>query len=206
MMSVQSAVLALLLVAGVPAAAQGADPGVRAPATVRVRLQTSEGAIVLELEKQLAPVTTANFLRYVDQKRFDGTSFYRATRTEGAPENGLIQGGVRGDPKRVLPAIAHEPTTGTGLAHVDGTVSMARAAPGTARGDFFITVGLMPSLDASPQQVGDNQGYAAFGHVVEGMDVVRHILSEPTSSAGEGVMRGQMLAKPVRIVTARRAR
>ena len=203
-MIMRSFTLALLLLA-MPAVADPAPP-TQAPATVRVSLRTSEGVIVLELEKQLAPVTTANFLRYVDQKRFDGTTFYRATKVEGAPGLGLIQGGVRGDAKRALPPIAHEPTTRTGLAHVDGTISMARGAPGTARGDFFITLGAMSSLDASPQQVGDNQGFAAFGHVVEGMDVVRHILGEPTSpTAGEGVMRGQMLAAPVRIIAARRA-
>lgn len=183
----------------------GAAPALSAEASVRVRLVTADGAIVVELERA-APLTTANFLRYVDQKRFDGTSFYRATKVEGAAGLGLIQGGVRGDPKRVLPPVAHEPTTRTGLAHVDGTISMARTTPGSARGDFFITLGAMSSLDASPQAVGDNQGFAAFGHVVEGLDVVRRILDEPTSpTAGEGVMRGQMLAKPIRILTARRA-
>jgi peptidyl-prolyl cis-trans isomerase A (cyclophilin A) len=174
-----------------------------APATVRVSLQTSEGDIVLALEKERAPITTANFLRYVDQKRFDGTFFYRATRV--APGFGLIQGGTRNDPKRLLPPIAHEPTTRTGLSHMDGTISMARDVPGTATGDFFITVGDMPTMDADPQAPGDNAGFAAFGHVVGGMDVVRHILDDPTSpTEGEGVMKGQMLAPPVRIIAVRR--
>ncbi len=173
------------------------------PATVRVDLETSEGRIVLELEKERAPVTTANFLRYVDQKRLDGSGFYRATKV--APGFGLIQGGVRNDPKRVLPPIAHEPTSKTGLSHLDGTISMARGAPGSASGDFFITIGSIPSMDADPSQPGDNLGFAAFGHVVEGMDIVRHILDEPTSpTAGEGGMKGQMLVAPVKINSAHR--
>lgn len=171
--------------------------------TVRATLQTSEGSIVLELEKQRAPVTTANFLRYVDQNRFDGAVFYRATKV--APGFGLIQGGARNDPKRILKPIAHEPTTMTGLSHVDGAISMARGAPGSANGDFFIAIGAMPSLDAHPDQAGDNLGFAVFGRVVEGMDVVRRILDAETSpTEGEGAMKGQMLAAPVRITTARR--
>jgi peptidyl-prolyl cis-trans isomerase A (cyclophilin A) len=171
--------------------------------TVRVLLQTSEGAITLELEKDRAPATTANFLRYVDAKRLDGVNFYRAMKAP--PGQGLIQGGVR-DPGRLFPPIAHEPTTQTGLSHGDGAISMARHAPGSATADFFIIVGGMPSLDANPQQPGDNLGFAVFGRVVEGMEVVRRILELPTSpTEGEGVMRGQMLADPVRIVTARRA-
>ncbi|MGS1015568.1 peptidylprolyl isomerase [Allosphingosinicella humi] len=205
------ALLALLCLAVSPATAQAAAPvaGIEAPApaprpaTVRVSLETSEGAIVLELEAERAPITTANFLRYVEGKRLDGIAIYRATKV--AENFGLIQGGVRGDPKRVLPSIAHEPTSVTGLSHVDGTISMARAAPGSANGDFFITIGDMPSLDADPSQPGDNLGFAAFGHVAEGMDVVRRILDSPTSpTEGEGAMKGQILAVPVRILAARR--
>ncbi|NIJ32565.1 peptidylprolyl isomerase [Sphingomonas oligoaromativorans] len=173
------------------------------PVTVRVDLETSEGRIVLELEKERAPITTANFLRYVDQKRLNGITFYRASKV--APGYGFIQGGVRNDPKRVLPPIKHEPTTKTGLTHSDGTITMARNAPGTASGDFVITVGAIPSMDADPKQPGDNLGFAAFGHVVEGMDIVRHILDEPTSpTQGTGVMKGQFLVAPVKIVSAHR--
>ena len=193
-------------VAPVPEAQPPAPaPAVPRPAVVRVSLQTGAGAIVLELEKERAPVTTANFLRYIDQKRFDGTSFYRALKVAGAQGVGLVQGGVKADPKRVLPPIAHEPTSRTGLSHVDGAISMARTAPGTAAGDFFIIVGDIKSFDANPALKGDNLGFAVFGHVVEGMDVVRHILAAPTSpTAGAGAMKGQMLAAPVRIVAARR--
>lgn len=173
------------------------------PPTVRVTLTTTEGPIVLDLEQARAPVTTANFLRYVDQKRLDGTSFYRAVKVQAG--FGFIQGGARNDPKRLLPPIKHEPTTTTGVTHGDGTISMARFAPGSATADFFITLGAQPSMDADPTQPGDNQGFAAFGHVVEGMEVVRRILDAPTAPAlGEGIMKGQMLAAPVRIVTARR--
>ena len=211
-MKLRFAALVLLLAA--PAVAQDAAPPPAAapaapapaprPATVRVALQTGEGAIVLELEKERAPVTTANFLRYVDQKRLDGTNFYRAVPI--ADGFGLIQGGARNEPKRILKPVPHEPTTKTGLAHTDGTISMARAAPGSATADFFITVGDMRSLDADPKAAGDNLGYAAFGHVAEGMDVVKRILVLPRSpTAGtDAGMAGQMLAQPVRILTARR--
>lgn len=119
----------------VPPPAPGA-PDAPKPATVRVVLQTSAGPITLELEKEKAPVTTTNFLRYVDQKRFDGISFYRAMKLgEGF---GLIQAGIRADTKKLLPPIKHEPTTQTGLSHVDGAISMARDAPGTARADFHL--------------------------------------------------------------------
>jgi peptidyl-prolyl cis-trans isomerase A (cyclophilin A) len=191
------------------ASAQDVTPPVpvaTAPAaTISVVLTTSEGPITLALEKDRAPKTTANFLRYVDQKRLDGTTFYRAMKLgEGI---GLIQGGINGDPKRALPPIAHEPTTMTGLKHDDATISLARLAPGTGRGDFFLTVGAIPYLDADPARSGDNAGYAAFGHVVEGMDVVRRILSAPTSpNAPVAAMKGQMLAAPIRILTVRRSK
>lgn len=174
-----------------------------APKTIRVAVQTSAGAMVLALEVERAPITAGNFLRYVDEKRFDGVTFYRAMKME--PGLGLIQGGARGDPARVRAPIAHEPTTQTGLSHTDGTISMARYAPGSATGDFFIIVGAMTSLDADPAAEGDNAGFAAFGHVAEGMDVVHRILDAPTSDTeGEGVMRGQMIAEPVRILSMRR--
>jgi peptidyl-prolyl cis-trans isomerase A (cyclophilin A) len=173
------------------------------PAVAHVTITTSEGPILLELEKERAPVTTANFLRYVAGKRFDGTSFYRAVKVQDG--YGLVQGGARNDPKRVFPNIAHEPTSKTGLSHTEGAISMARGAPGTASGDFFIVVGGFPTMDADPSKPGDNLGFAVFGHVVEGMDIVRHILSEPTSDAGgPPSMKGQMLAVPVKIISAKR--
>lgn len=194
---IRALALLALLGLGVPAFAQPAPP----PA-VRVVLHTAQGDIVLALEPQRAPVSTANFLHYVDSRRLDGTVFYRAMHT--APDAGLIQAGVR-DPRRLFAPIAHEPTSQTGLSHVDGAISMARLGPGTARSDFSIMVGAQHYLDAGPDSGGDGLGYAVFGHVVEGMDVVRRILAAPTSATeGEGVMRGQMLAPTIRIFTARR--
>jgi len=174
------------------------------PATVLVRLTTSLGPITIAVETERAPISARNFLRYVDQRRFDGITFYRAM--DLGRGYGLIQAGTRGNPRITFPAIAHEPTSRTGLSHTDGTISFARLAPGTASGDFFITVGNLPSLDAQPAgQGGDPDGFAAFGHVTEGMDTVHAILAAPTDpNAGPPVMRGQMILAPVRIVTARR--
>lgn len=183
----------LLMLLGAPALAQ--------PESTRVQLETSEGAIVVAVDPRRAPVTAANFLRYVDQGRFEGAAFYRAMKV--GPAAGLVQGGV--DPHRALPPIAHEPTTRTGLSHTDGAVSLARYAPGTATADFFITVGDMTFLDANPAAPGDNAGFAVFARVVEGMDVVRRILAAPTSpTEGEGAMRGQMLSPRIAIRSARR--
>ena len=195
--------LALLLAAFLslsPAAAQtaAADPA----ADPRVALETSAGRIVVTVHVSKAPITARNFLRYVDQRRFDGTAFYRGV---GAADYGFVQGGAQNDPKRILPSIAHEPTSQTGLTHDQGALSMARYAPGSATGDFFIVLGKMPGMDAHPEAAGDNQGFAVFAHLVEGMEVVQSILAAPKSpTAGEGVMKGQMLEQPVKIVTARR--
>lgn len=197
---IRSALLLLAaLLALAPAAAQTpAD----APGDVRVALDTAKGRVVIAVHAVKAPITAGNFLKYVDQKRFDGTAFYRGV---GAPDYGFVQAGTQNDPKRILPPIKHEPTTMTGLTHDDGALSMARYAPGSATGDFFIVLGKMPAMDAHPEAAGDNQGFAVFAHVVEGMDVVKAILADPKSpTKGEGVMKGQMLETPVRITTARR--
>jgi len=203
---------ALFCLAALPASAQMPPPPPAtippAPAApqymlVKVSLQTSEGTIVLALEKQRAPITTANFLRYVDQKKLDGVTFYRTVKV--TPTIGFIQGGTSNDPKRTLPPIKHEPSSSTGVHNVDGTIAMARSAPGTASGDFFILVGDEPTMDADPKATGDNQGFAAFGHVVEGMDVVRHVMDAATSpTKGVGVMKGSMIAAPIKIIAARR--
>lgn len=195
----------LLLIASLwlPAslAAQLPNPD-SAAGDVHVLLETQAGRIVVAVHAAKAPVTAANFLRYVDQKRLDGTAFYRAV---GTADYGFVQGGVQNDPGRILPPIRHEPTTLTGLTHDDGALSMARYAPGSATGDFFIVLGRMPAMDAHPEAAGDNQGFAVFAHVVEGMDVVKAIVGTPKStSAGEGAMKGQMLEQPVLILSARR--
>jgi peptidyl-prolyl cis-trans isomerase A (cyclophilin A) len=170
------------------------------PAIVRVRLITTAGAITLALDARRAPATTANFMAYVDDGRFEDTSFYRSARRKTDASMGYIQGGTRTDIRRNLPPVAHEPTSKTGIRHQDATISMARGGdPGTAMGNFFITVGATPFMDAS----GDYPGYAAFGRVIAGMNVVGRILAEPTGG-GVGPMRGQMILRPVRIVRAER--
>lgn len=173
------------------------------PATQKVAIETSLGRIVLELETERAPITARNFLRYADQKRLDGIAFYRSVKV--ADKFGFVQFGIEGNPKRALPPIKHEPTTQTGVKHVNGAISTARLAPGSARGEFTISVGDQSSLDANPSAPGDNLGYAAFGKVVEGMEVIWKILDAPTSpTAGEGVMKGQMLAPKIKILSVRR--
>src|SRR3954463_9521896 len=120
------------------------------PARTRVRLQTDKGLIVAELADDKAPVTVANFLRYVDSRHMDGAVFYRASHAPGAPNVGFIEAGVK-DPAKLYPPIAHESTLATGLKHVDGTLSMARFAPGTAASDFSIICGDAPQMDAHPE-------------------------------------------------------
>lgn len=182
-----------VLAAGAPATAQRAG-------LVRVRLVTSAGPIVVALDARRAPKTTANFLYYVDDGRFEGTTIYRSARRKTDPSKGFIQGGIGTDPRRMLPSVPLETTTRTGLRHVDGTVSMAHGAtPDSAHGNFTIQVGANPSLDAR----GSYSGYAAFGHVVSGMAVVKRILAMPTGG-GRDVMRGQMILQPVKLIRAER--
>jgi peptidyl-prolyl cis-trans isomerase A (cyclophilin A) len=197
--------VATLAQAQEPAPAAAPDPNPPAPAAKpnpRVRIETAQGAIVVELYPEKAPITVANYLRYVDRGLFNGATFYRASRPPGytAADYGSIQGGLQNDPKKVLPPIAHEPTTKTGLKHGEGTISMGRHAPGTAQSDWFITLGDMSYLDADPKNPKANPGFAAFGQVVEGLDVVRKIIVLPVDpSRGEGAMKGEMLRQPLRI-------
>ncbi|MDP9057520.1 MAG: peptidylprolyl isomerase [Pseudomonadota bacterium] len=176
--------------------------------TVRVAMVTDVGEIDIDIDGRHAPATAANFLRYVDLHRLDGASFYRAMRLPwGTPPNGLIEGGLSGDPHKVLPPVKHEPTNVTGILNKAGAISMARFAPGTATADFSILVSDQPGLDADPTAADPERqaGFAAFGHVVSGMDVVRRIYDAPLSpTAGSGVLKGQMLEHPVHIVTVRR--
>ena len=169
---------------------------------VKVALDTSAGRIIVAVDKGKAPITAGNFLRYVDSGRFNGESFYRAMPYMNG---GLIQGGITSDSRKLYPPIAHEPTTSTGLKHVAGTLSVARGAPGSARDGFFILTTDIPGFDADPSLPGDNAGYAAFGHVIEGLEVVNRIFTMPTSpTKGEGALKGQMLDPVVRITKAAR--
>ena len=195
---------ALLAAVSAPALSQAA-PAAPVPAAaqaelVPVAIETSAGRIVVALDKTHAPVTTANFLRYVDAHRFDGEVFYRAMHVG---DGGLIQGGITSDARKLYPPIRHEATTETGLKNVAGAISMANGGPGTARADFFILASDIPALDDS----ADRPGFAVFGHVVEGMDVVKAILASPVSpTKGEGAMKGQMLEPTIKIVKAERVK
>jgi peptidyl-prolyl cis-trans isomerase A (cyclophilin A) len=176
-------------------------PAVGAEGPPRVALETALGTIVVELEPARAPITTANFLRYVDEGLFGGATFYRVVRDDNQPDNpvriDVIQGGLGfHDEPRPLPPIAHETSEITGVRHLDGTLSMARSEPGTASSEVFICVGDQPELDFGGRRNPDGQGFAAFGRVIEGMDVVRAIHRSPAE--------GQFLRRPVEIHTVRR--
>jgi peptidyl-prolyl cis-trans isomerase A (cyclophilin A) len=171
------------------------------PSIPRVRVETSLGAIVLELYPDKAPGTVANFLRYVDARHFDGGQFHRTVTPENQPNDSVrievVQASVAAARNgEAFPAIPLERTSVTGLRHLDGTLSMARGGPDSARSSFFVCIGDQPSLDFGGHRNLDGQGFAAFGRVVEGMDVVRRI---QRSSAN-----GQNLDPPIRISSARR--
>ena len=168
------------------------------PPVVRVRLETTAGAITLAIDVRHAPKTAVNFLAYVDDERLDGTRFYRAARTQ-QPGVGFIQGGIDTDARRRLEPVELEPTSRTGLRHVVGAISMARyGSPNSGTGNFSLLTGPRPDMDARPGY----QGYAVFGRVIGGMDVVKRILAMPTSPGGEGAFKGELLMRPVVITRA----
>lgn len=179
---------------------------VDAPATdtrPHVELVTDLGTIVVRLESERAPVTAANFLRYVDAKRMDGFKFYRSTKSWGAG-NQLIQAGNRGDARRNFPPITHESTKTTGLTNCKGALLMARLNPGDATTDFFLLLSDIKGFD-SDSPGGDGAGFAVFGELVAGTAVAEAIFNAPVSpTEGQGVMVGQMLEPQVTIKTARR--
>jgi peptidyl-prolyl cis-trans isomerase A (cyclophilin A) len=182
------------------------EPGPLGEGMVRVNIDTPEGLIVLDLNLAKAPITAGNFLKYVDGKRFDGATFYRASHPPGDATYGVLQGGLQNDTEKLLKPIAHEPTTKTGILHRHGTISMARNAPGSATADFFICIGDQSYLDANPANPGDNLGFAAFGQVASGMLTVKKILAMPTGGkATNPVMKDEILARPVTMKTVRRA-
>ena len=174
-------------------------------ATVRVRVQTELGDIVLELDPKRAPGTTANFLRYLDAGHYDGGTFHRTVKMDNQPESPVkievIQAGVNADrAKDGFPAIPLERTSVSGLAHKDGAVSMARGAPDSATSGWFICINDQPSLDFGGARNPDGQGFAAFGRVVSGMDVVRKIQQAPSSSNRTSNTEAQRLTPPIKIV------
>jgi peptidyl-prolyl cis-trans isomerase A (cyclophilin A) len=170
-------------------------------AQVRVVVETGAGNFVVELDATRAPRTTANFLRYVDGGFYDGGRVHRTVKMDNQPNNKIkievIQAGPNPDrAKQEFPPIPLERTTQAGLSHKDGAISMSRTGPDDATADFFICIGDQPSLDFGGMRNPDGQGFAAFGKVVSGMDVVRKIQAAPAE--------GQRLTPPVPIVKARR--
>jgi peptidyl-prolyl cis-trans isomerase A (cyclophilin A) len=170
---------------------------------VQVLIETEQGVIEVAVDSVRAPVTTANFLRYVDGGYYSDGLFHRTVTMANQPDNDVrievIQAGV--NPARAeerFAPISLERTNHTGLAHRDGVISMARSTPDSAVSDFFICIGDQPSLDFGGARNADGQGFAAFGRVIRGMDVVRAIQAAPAE--------GQKLAPPVKIVGARRGR
>ena len=166
-------------------------------APVRVLIQTEKGDIEVELNATEAPITVANFLKYVDGKFYDGGRFHRTVKSDNQPDNKikieLIQAGTNpGKAKEDFPAIKLERTRDTKLSHKDGTISMARDGPDTATSDFFICIGDQPELDFGGKRNPDGQGFAAFGRVVKGMDVVRKIQTAPVEE--------QTLTPPIKIL------
>jgi peptidyl-prolyl cis-trans isomerase A (cyclophilin A) len=169
--------------------------------TVRVRFDTALGAFEVEIDPARAPVTATNFLKYADGGFYDGGRVHRSARLETQTARPVkievIQAGI--DPARRsegFPAIPLERTSVTGILHKDGTISMARSGPDTATSDFFICIGDQPSLDFGGARNPDGQGFAAFGRVVSGMDIVRAIHKAPAE--------GENLTPPITITRASR--
>ncbi len=192
-------ILALAAVACVRSHAFAAVPAT----TVRTRVVTALGTFDIEVDSAVAPTTAANYLAYVDRGLLDRASVYRVVTLGNQPPDTrfrieAVQWGLDlpDDTAPPLPAIVHETTRETGLRHLDGTVSMARSQPGTATSEFFICIGDQPELDFGGGRNPDGQGFAAFGRVVSGHDVVRalHARGEPA----------QRLASPIAITSVRR--
>ena len=178
-----------------------------APQGVRVTMATSLGKIELELYPDKAPITVENFIRLVDGGHLDGGTFYRVVSPEndnGSPVISVIQGDI-GDAESPFPPIAHETTAVTGMPHLDGSISMARAEVGTATTEIFICIGDQPALDFGGTRNDDGQGFAVFGQVVSGMEVVRAIHESPADAPTEfEYFQGQLLEEPVVIESIQR--
>jgi len=186
--------------AALAAAVAIARPAAQNPA--RVLVQTERGDIVLEIDTAHAPMTAANFLKYVDAGHYNGGTFHRTVKMDNQPDSPVkievIQAGVNADrAKEGFAPIALERTSLTGLRHVDGAISMARGAPDSATSGWFICINDQPSLDFGGARNPDGQGFAAFGRVVQGMDVVRAIQRAPNTDA-------QRLTPPITILSVAR--
>jgi peptidyl-prolyl cis-trans isomerase A (cyclophilin A) len=185
----------LLLLLGLAVLASAAPA--RAQELPRVVIKTELGDIEAEVDTIHAPITAANFLRYVDLGFYRFGRFHRTVRADNQPADkvkiGVIQAGLDSLRVKDFPAIKLERTKLTGLRHKDGTLSMARDGPDTATSDFFICIGDQPALDFGGKRNPDGQGFAAFGRVVLGMDVVQKIQSAPAQA--------QALQPPVAILS-----
>ena len=163
---------------------------------IPISMEAELGPIQLELYPDRAPITVSNFLRYVDENRYEDFHFYRVVHMENQPDNDVkievIQGGLGFDKHPMeLPTIVHETTDKTGIRHLNGTLSMARMEPGTASSEIFICINDQSELDYSGKRNPDDQGFAAFGKVISGMDVIRKIQLLPETK--------QMLDKVVKV-------
>ena len=163
---------------------------------IPISMETELGSIQMVLYPDRAPITVSNFLMYVDENRYKDFHFYRVVHMENQPDNDVkievIQGGLGFDKHPMeLPTIVHETTDKTGIRHLNGTLSMARLEPGTASSEIFICINDQPELDYSGKRNPDDQGFAAFGKVISGMDVIRKIQLLPETK--------QMLDKVVKV-------
>jgi len=160
---------------------------------VTIIMKTELGDIYVQVDLKNAPISSANFLRYVDAAMFDSTCFYRIVRMDNQPLDSVkievIQGGRFNNEENGFPPVAHETTEMTGIKHKDGSISMARLTPGSATSEFFICIGDQPELDFGGKRNPDGQGFAAFGKIIKGMEVARKIHSIKAP--------GQYLEKPV---------
>ena len=166
-----------------------------------VVIKTLLGDIRISIDEDVAPATAANFLRYVDEELYDGGSFFRTVHANNQPLDSIriavVQGGARSDADgRFFEPILLERTSKTGLKHLDGTVSMARGGPDTATHSFFFCIGDQPELDFGGKRNPDGQGFAAFGQVLDGSDVIRAIQMSPHEA--------QRLQPTIRILSVRR--
>jgi peptidyl-prolyl cis-trans isomerase A (cyclophilin A) len=194
--------IGILLVASITGLATIADAQTK---PVRVRVQTELGDIVVEVDQAKAPNTAANFLKYVDAGHYNGGMWHRTVKMDNQPESTVkievIQAGVNPEmAKSGFPPIALERTSVTGLLHKDGAISMARGAPDSATSGWFICINDQPSLDFGGARNPDGQGFAAFGRVVSGMDVVRKIQQAPSSADRKTNTEAQRLTPPIKIV------
>ena len=166
---------------------------------IRLVMQTELGKVEVEIYPAKAPITAANFLQYVDGGFYDGGVVHRTVKPDNQPNNTIkievIQTSINADKKSFAP-IKLERTKQTGLKHVNGTISMARSGPDTATSDFFICLGAQPSLDFGGQRNPDGQGFAAFGKVTKGLDVVKKMQQAPAE--------GQRLKPPIKILNLKR--